>query len=138
MAKGFFIAKFENAKDSRKILCKIFFYEKDKMPLLAKPWHTDFNPLSEKFNKILVWVRLPYLPLHLWVDSLFKEIGDVIGSFIMVDNDSFDLYHITFSCILVELDVSKGLRAEISINSSFGSWVQSLDYKGIPLRCHML
>ncbi|XP_059075127.1 uncharacterized protein LOC131875118 [Cryptomeria japonica] len=105
------------------------------MPLLAKPWHIDFNPLSEKFNKIQVWVRLPYHPLHLWADSLFEEIGDAIGSFIMVDNDSFELYHTTFARILVELEVSKGLLAEIAINSSLGSWVQSLDYEGIPFRC---
>ncbi|GLJ20508.1 hypothetical protein SUGI_0373300 [Cryptomeria japonica] len=135
MAKGFFVAKFENAKDKRKIRCESFFYEKDKMSLLAKLWHFDFNQLSKKFNKIPVWVRLPYLPLHLWVDSLFEEIGDAIGSFIMVDNESFKLYHTTFICILVELDVSKGLPTKIVINSSFGSWVQTLDYKGIPFTC---
>lgn len=79
------------------------------------------TPLSEKFNKIPVWVRLPYLPLHLWADSLFEEIGDAIGNFIMVDNESFELYHTSFAHILVELDVSKGLPVEIVINSSFGS-----------------
>ncbi|XP_059068774.1 uncharacterized protein LOC131859220 [Cryptomeria japonica] len=136
MVKGFFVAKFENAKDRRKILCEIFFYEKDDMPLLAKPWHSDFNPLSKKFNKIPVWVRLPYLPIHLWAASLFEEIGDAIGNFIMLDNESFELYHTTCVRILVELDVFKGLPAEIVINSSFGSWVQSLDYEGIPFRCH--
>ncbi|GLJ50401.1 hypothetical protein SUGI_1074260 [Cryptomeria japonica] len=105
------------------------------MPLLAKPWHSDFNPFSEKFNKILVWVRLPYLPLHLWHDYRFEEISDAIGSFIMVDNESFELYLTTFAHILGKLDVSKELLAEIVINSSFGSWVQTLDYKGIPFMC---
>lgn len=135
MAKGFFVSKSENAEDRRKILCERFFYEKDNMPLLAKPWHFDFDPLSEKFNKIPVWVRLRNLPLHLWADSFFDEIGDAIGSFIMVDNDSNGLYHTTFARILVELDVSMGLPAEIAINSSCGNWVQTLDIEGIPFRC---
>ncbi|GLJ55323.1 hypothetical protein SUGI_1187090 [Cryptomeria japonica] len=130
MDKVFFVAKFEDANYRRKIMSESFFYEKDNMSLLVKPWHSNFNPLSKMFSKILVWVRLPYLPLHLWIDSLFDEIGDAIGSFIMVDNDSYGLY-----CILVELDVSKGLLVEIAINSSFGSWVQTLDYEGIPFRC---
>lgn len=87
------------------------------------------------FNKILIWVRLPYLPLHLWADSLFEEIGDAIGSFIMVDNDFYGHYHTMFYHILVELDVSKGLPVEIVINSSSRSWVQTLDYDGISFRC---
>ncbi|XP_059073392.1 uncharacterized protein LOC131874161 [Cryptomeria japonica] len=135
MAKGFFVAKFKDANDRRKILCESFFSEKDNMSLLAKPWYSDFNPLSETFNKILIWVRLPYLPLHLWADSLFEDIGGAIGSFIMTDNESYGLYHTTFARILVELDVSKSLPTEIVINSSFGSWVQTLDYEGIPFRC---
>lgn len=104
------------------------------MLLLTKPRHSDFNPLSEMFNKIPIWVKLPYLPLHMWVDYVFEEIGDAIESFIMVDNDSYGLYHTTFARILVELDVSKGLPAKIAINSSFGSWVQTLDCEGISFR----
>ncbi|GLJ21408.1 hypothetical protein SUGI_0394160 [Cryptomeria japonica] len=86
MAKVFFVAKFKNAKNRRKIMCEIFFYEKDNTSLLVKPWHSDFNPLSEKLKKNPVWVWLPYLPIHLWANSLFEEIGDAIGNFIMVDN----------------------------------------------------
>lgn len=43
-------------------------------------------------------------------------------------NESNDLLHSTFS-------ISKGLPSEIVINYSKGSWVQTLDYEGIPFRC---
>lgn len=52
-----------------------------------------------------------------------------------MDNESYDLYHSTFARILVEIDVSKGLPAEVLLKSSRGSWIQSLDYEGVPFRC---
>ncbi|GLJ53939.1 hypothetical protein SUGI_1152740 [Cryptomeria japonica] len=93
------------------------------------------NPSLETFNNIPIWVRLPKLPLHFWVDPLFEEVGDALGDFLMVDNDSNEIYHSTFAHILVEIDTSKGLPTEISLNTSKGCWVQPLDYEGIPFRC---
>lgn len=87
------------------------------------------------FNKILTWVRLPNLPLHLWTDSLLQEVGDALGDFLMVDEDSYDIFHSTFARILADLDISNGLPAENLLNSSKGSWVQSLDYEGVLFRC---
>lgn len=102
---------------------------------MIKPWHADFNPASETFSKILIWVRLPYLPLHLWFDPLLEEVGDALGDFLLVDAATSNILHSTFARILVEMDVSKGLPAEILIKTSKGSWIQSLDYEGIPFRC---
>ncbi|GLJ14860.1 hypothetical protein SUGI_0241750 [Cryptomeria japonica] len=93
----------------------------DNLPLKVKPWHPDFNPFSETFNKISVWIRLPYLPLHLWANSLFEEVGNSLRDFQMMDDDSYNFLHSTFSRILVELDVSKGLPTKIVISSSKGS-----------------
>lgn len=64
IAMGFFIVKFENVED-RTILCNYSFSWEDRFPLMAKPWHKDFNPLIESFNKIPVWDRLLNLPIHL-------------------------------------------------------------------------
>ncbi len=64
MAKGFFIVKFDCIEDRRAILCGNNFWE-DRYPLMAKPWYVDFDPLMESFNRILVWVRILNLPLHL-------------------------------------------------------------------------
>lgn len=103
--------------------------------LMIKPWHFDFNPVSETFNKFPIWVRFPNLPLHLWHDSLLEEGGDALGDFLMVDDESSGILHSTYARILVEINVSKGLPAEVLLKSSKGSWVQSLDYEGIPFRC---
>lgn len=56
MAKRFFVAKFDNAQDRNVILCDNFFSWEDKFLLMVKPWHSDFNPISETFKKFPIWV----------------------------------------------------------------------------------
>ncbi|GLJ11251.1 hypothetical protein SUGI_0148660 [Cryptomeria japonica] len=53
----------------------------------------------------------------------------------MVDEDYLNLLHITFARLLVVVDVTMGLPSKISITSSTGSWLQFVDYEGIPFRC---
>lgn len=62
-------------------------------------------------------------------------MGEALGDFLLVDDESFDIFHSTFARILVEMDVSKGLYVEILLKSPKGSWVQSLDYEGVPFCC---
>ena len=72
---------------------------------MAKPWHMDFDPLSESFNKVPIWVRLPYLPMHLWIDSVLETIGESLGDFLHVDSATSDVLHSTCARILVEMDI---------------------------------
>ncbi|GLJ31106.1 hypothetical protein SUGI_0622700 [Cryptomeria japonica] len=53
----------------------------------------------------------------------------------MVDDISLNLLHTASACLLVEIDVSMGLPSQISITSSKRSWLESVDYEGIPFRC---
>ena len=113
--------KFESAKDRESILCHNRFSWQDKFPLMAKPWHMDFDSLSESFNKVPIWVRLPYLPMHLWIDSVLETIGESLGDFLHVDSATFDVLHSTCARILVEMDVSKGLLEKICLASPWGT-----------------
>ncbi|GLJ54604.1 hypothetical protein SUGI_1173070 [Cryptomeria japonica] len=108
--KGFFIAKFEYVEDRVKILGINPFSWEDKYVLMVKPWFSGFNPSTNSFNDILVWVRLPNLPLHLWTDSLLEEVGEALGEFLMIDKESYQIYHSTYARILVNIDVSKGFQ----------------------------
>ena len=107
----------------------------DRYPLMAKPWHMDFDPFTESFNRVPIWVWLPNLSMHLWLDSVLETIGDAIGDFLYVDSDTSDVLHSTCAQILIEMDVSKGLLEKICLASLRGSWTQMLDYEGIPFRC---
>ncbi|XP_059072871.1 uncharacterized protein LOC131073225 isoform X2 [Cryptomeria japonica] len=85
--------------------------------------------------------QLPSLPqLHAWISEhweplIMEEVGDALADFLMVDVKPSDIFHCTFARILIDLDISNGLPAKILLKSSKGSWVQSLDYEGIPFRC---
>ena len=116
-AKGFFIVKFENAEDRKTILCDYSFSWEERFPLMIKLWHKDLDPLTKYFNKIPVWVRLPNLPLHLWLDSILVSIGDALGDFQIVDFVTSNFMHSMVACILVELDVFKGLPEKIFLDS---------------------
>ena len=42
----------------------------------------DFDPEMDVPNAVLVWVRLPHLPLHCWGDKSVKAIGNTMGKYI--------------------------------------------------------
>ena len=73
--------------------------------------------------------------MHLWLDSIYEAIGEAIGDFLYVDSDTLDILHSTYVCLLVEMDISKGLPEQVCLESSQGSWTLSLDYEGIPFHC---
>jgi hypothetical protein len=54
-------------------------------PLLLKPWSPLFDASKERMDIILVWVRLPALPLHFWSLEHFKLIGNFLGDFLDAD-----------------------------------------------------
>ncbi|XP_059066201.1 uncharacterized protein LOC131857545 [Cryptomeria japonica] len=134
-ARGFFVVVFQSVADRNKVLGSGHWSWEDKHVLMLKPWHPAFNPKSESFDRTPLWIRLPNLPMQYWFDSCFEAVGNSLGTFLMADEDSLNLLHTTFARLLVVVDVTMGLPFEISITSSKGSWLQSVDYEGIPCRC---
>ncbi|GLJ23609.1 hypothetical protein SUGI_0447100 [Cryptomeria japonica] len=134
-ARGFFVVVFQSVADKNKVLGGGQWHWEDKHMLMLKSWHPTFNPESESFDQNPLWIRLPNLPMQYWFDSFFEAVENSLGTFLMADDDSLNLLHTTFARLLVVVDVSMGLPSEISIASSKGIWLQSVDYEGIPFRC---
>ena len=82
-----------------------------------------------------MWALLPGLPFPLWNHSLLEGIGNTIGHFVDIDEDFMNSYDKRMARILVELDILKGLPAEIEILCWERLFTQRLDYQGIPFRC---
>lgn len=135
MAKVFFIAKFENAQNRKLILCNHSLAWKNYFALMVKLWHPNFSPSSEHFSKFLISVTLTYLPLHHWVDSLLEAIGNALGDFLMVGDESSNIMHSTYARILVGMYIFKGFLEMIKLDNFKGYWIQTLDYEGLPFRC---
>ena len=83
--------------------------------LVLDRWHVNFDPLRERVKKRHLWVLLPGLPFPLWNRSLLEGIGDTIGHFVAVEDDFMNSYDKRMARILVELDISMGLPADIEI-----------------------
>ena len=62
-------------------------------------------------------------------------VGEALGDFLLVDIVSSNVFRTTYACILVEIDVSKGLLEKIMLVTPIGSWIQLLDYEGVPFQC---
>ncbi|GLJ11886.1 hypothetical protein SUGI_0179280 [Cryptomeria japonica] len=78
---------------------------------------------------------LPNLPLQYWFDSCFEAIGNSLGKFFMTDEGSLNLMHTTFARLFIEVDSSKDLPSKIYVLTLKGSWLQLVDYEGIPFIC---
>ena len=88
-----------------------------------------------KINKIPIWVRLAYLPLHHLIDTLLEVVGKAHGNYLMVDELSDDMMYSNYAHILVEMDISKGLPKIIMLEHSGGSLIPTLHHEGIPFTC---
>ena len=82
-----------------------------------------------------LWALLLGLPFPVWNRSLLEGIGNTIGRFVAVEEDFMNTYDKRMAQILVELDITKGLPAEVEILCHERLFTQRLDYLGIPFRC---
>lgn len=66
------------------------------------------------------------MPLEFWSDDIFKIIGDKLGSFVDADRSYEVSGRMTVAIIMVNLDSSEGLSAELNlvgITLTYRSWI---------------
>ena len=83
-----------------------------------------------------LWVLLPALPFPFWSRDLLVRVENTIGHFVTVDDDFQLIYDKRMACVLVEMDLSRGLPAEIDILCNEMTICQKLDYLHVPFRCN--
>ena len=98
-------------------------------------WHSKFDPLRERISKRHLWVLLPHLPFPLWSRQFLEGIGNTIGRFVLVEDDFHQVYDKRVAKILVEMDISRRLPAEVEILCNKRLLIQRLDYLHMPFRC---
>jgi len=57
----------------------------DGTPIVLKHWTPNFDAKWEKVDVVLVWVRLPGLPMQYWNSSHFSSIGSRLDDFLEAD-----------------------------------------------------
>jgi hypothetical protein len=62
------------------------------MGMCLNHWMPDFDPEVDILSTIIVWVRLPHLPLHCWGDNALKCICDTLDKYIDKSYPKMSMY----------------------------------------------
>jgi hypothetical protein len=131
VGRGFYIFKFIS-KDDRDLIFRNGPYFMGMQGLYLNRWTPDFDPAVEVPKEVLVWVRLPNLPIHCWNPISLQTIGNGLGQYI--DRaDSKDQY--SCACICVEVDLEVGLPEAVKLKVGDWQHFQKLDYEQLPFKC---
>lgn len=134
LAKGWFMVRFENKEAADWVVGKNWAL--GNIPVLLKKWSPLFDAVHEKTDVFPVWVRAPGLPSFLWVESVFKAIGNRLGTFLEADMSFLETRNKAMARILVSLNPSRGLAEKINLQYKDYVFEQILDYEYLPFRCH--
>jgi hypothetical protein len=110
--RGFFTFLFEE-KEDRDLIFRSGPYFMGARGLYLNRWTLDFNPENDIPSTVLVWVRLPFLPLHCWNEETIKEIGNSLGWYIDNAEPKEGLQACAWIC--VEVDLKKRLPEVVKL-----------------------
>ena len=82
-----------------------------------------------------IWIRLFSLPGEYWDPDTLRDIGNALGEFIKVSEQTKVHRYTSFSRICVYLDLSKELPEAINLSWEDEEWLQPIDYEHISFRC---
>lgn len=114
-----------------------YFY--NSVGLYLTFWKERFNPDKEDLSIALVWLRLYSLPCELWRPEILTDIGNTLGVFVKVVDQTRRMRYVSYAHICVYLDISKDLPTSIKLSWHDEDWIQDIDYEHIPFccrRCH--
>ncbi|KAJ9183123.1 hypothetical protein P3X46_007029 [Hevea brasiliensis] len=79
---------------------------------LVQPWTPDFSIHKKDVNNVVVWIRLPGLPLHLYKKKVLRAIGDAVGNVVKVDYMTSDALRGKYATIAVTVNLNEPLLAK--------------------------
>lgn len=77
-----------------------------------------FNSHKKRIDITPLWVKCLCLPFNFLTFEVFKEIRNVVGNFIEVDMSFLDLDTLYVACILVGINMVKGMPQNNSLYTS--------------------
>ncbi|XP_019200262.1 PREDICTED: uncharacterized protein LOC109193892 [Ipomoea nil] len=99
--------------------------------LIVKEWEPNFDPMTDKTEKVLVWVRFPCLPIEYYSGIFLRKVGDKIGRPVRVDHATSQASRGRFVRICVEIDVTKPLLSKFTLEGKR----RFIAYEGLHLVC---
>ena len=107
-SKGFFTIVFTSLEDKNRVFeGGPYFYA--AAGLYMRSWMMNFVLECETFTSIPVWIRLYSLPLDYWLLESLKAIGNKLGHFLKISEETLKGKYTSFARICVEIDLSRAL-----------------------------
>lgn len=83
--------------------------------VLLKQWDPLFDPEREQWGVGPIWVRLPSLPLQYSTPTIFKRIGDALGTYLDHDQSFESTGIMIMAQKIVHLGTKVGLEDKITL-----------------------
>ncbi|XP_038982161.1 uncharacterized protein LOC120110653 [Phoenix dactylifera] len=135
MAEGHVVVRFKGEEDREVALTRGPWMAGGQI-LAVERWRPDFIPCAKMVNNVLVWVRLPDLPLEFWVIESIMEVAVAVGRPIAVDGFTEKRSRIGFARVLVEVDASRPLRSRAFVRGLTERFWQAFVYESLPAVCY--
>ena len=103
--------------------------------LYLRIWKERFNPDTENMTITLIWLRLYSLPIEFWKEEILQDIGNTLGDFVKISEQTKQAKYISYARLCVYLDISQDLPKAIELTHDDEDWVQAIDYEQLPFRC---
>ncbi|KAI9076389.1 hypothetical protein K1719_041624 [Acacia pycnantha] len=94
-------------------------------------WRPNFNPKAAKIESVVAWVRFPDLPAPLFDKKFLMNLGNSIGKVIRLDVHTAHRARGKFARMCVELDLTKPLIPEFSVEGQ----TLSIVYESLGCLC---
>ncbi|XP_057809022.1 uncharacterized protein LOC131023496 [Salvia miltiorrhiza] len=134
LGKGFFTLRFSGESDLMQAKSKAFW--KLKLGILKiREWTLLFNPYKETVSHSQVWLCIYYLPHELWHPDLITGISRSVGTPIKIDGSTFLGAVGHFARVLIEMDVTKDIIYNLTVNRGSSSFEIEFVYENLPYYC---
>jgi hypothetical protein len=132
---GWLVFWFSSKADMVKVLYKGPYSVQGK-PLVLKPMPTFSYFSKPDMSFASIWVHFPNLPLECWSSSCLFKIVKAIGNPLRCDDHTNTMSRLSFSRVMIEVDLSADLIRSINISLPNGtSFEQRVIYEYLPQFC---
>ncbi|XP_009768155.1 uncharacterized protein [Nicotiana sylvestris] len=129
---GYYIVKFLSLSDLREILYGGSYTINSKLVIL-KQWSLEFDFNTEFLIEIPLWVKFPKLPMNCWGINSLSRIASTLGNPLFADQCITKQTRVSYTRILIEVNVTKKLPTEITVNYLLGrQFQQPIEFEWKP------
>lgn len=106
-----------------------------KSGLHLKKWYEGFNPNTESFSVMPMWVSLPKLPLDFWFEEAIVGIASTMGEFICMDYNTKMGQTFQSARFYVNVNINNPMKSKICLQNRNGEHIQDICFDIPPMMC---